>query len=77
MPAVLLSPMPAAATLVELRSLCRPPPSSPSRHAALAVTATATLAVKLWPGSSPTPLRSSRSATGPAKMSMLTIPAQC
>ncbi|KAE8899527.1 hypothetical protein PF003_g16678 [Phytophthora fragariae] len=59
--AVLLSPMPAAAMLVVLLSLCRPPPCSSccsrcaggrlARHAALAVPATATLAVPLWPGS--------------------------
>ncbi|KAE9262003.1 hypothetical protein PF001_g32209, partial [Phytophthora fragariae] len=58
---VLLSPMPAAAMLIVLLSLCRPPPCSSccsrcagrrhSRHAALAVPATATLAVPLWPGS--------------------------
>ncbi|KAE9269111.1 hypothetical protein PF008_g30949 [Phytophthora fragariae] len=53
--------MPAAAMLVVLLSLCRPPPCSSccsccagrrlARHAALAVPATATLAVPLWPGS--------------------------
>ncbi|KAE9073242.1 hypothetical protein PF006_g28782 [Phytophthora fragariae] len=44
--------------LVVLLSLCRPPPCSSCcsrcagrRHAALAVPATATLAVPLWPGS--------------------------
>ncbi|KAE8913153.1 hypothetical protein PF003_g2716 [Phytophthora fragariae] len=47
--AVLLSPTPAAAMLVVLLSLCRPP--AMLRHAALAVPATATLAVPLWPGS--------------------------
>ncbi|KAE8955409.1 hypothetical protein PR002_g31789 [Phytophthora rubi] len=59
--AMLLSPMPAAAMIVVLLSLCRPPPCSPccsrcagrrhARHAALAVPATATLTVPLWPGS--------------------------
>ncbi|KAE8898893.1 hypothetical protein PF003_g16811 [Phytophthora fragariae] len=47
--------------LAVLRSLCRPPPCPPccarcagrrhARHASLAVPATATLAVPLWPGS--------------------------
>ncbi|EGZ19621.1 hypothetical protein PHYSODRAFT_327817 [Phytophthora sojae] len=45
---VLLSPMPTAAMLVVLLSLCRP---THARHAALTVPATATLAVTLWPGS--------------------------
>ncbi|KAE8892068.1 hypothetical protein PF003_g24145 [Phytophthora fragariae] len=53
--------VPAAAILVVLLSLCRPPPCSSccsrcagrrhARHAALAVPATTTLAVPLWPGS--------------------------
>ncbi|KAE8957277.1 hypothetical protein PR001_g31430 [Phytophthora rubi] len=53
--------VPAAAMPAVLRSLCRPPQCPPccarcagrrhARHASLAVPATATLAVKLWPGS--------------------------